>query len=218
MIPFPIPLPSTIYAYFWGTLYSSLCTHLPGPPSSLYSGTITLLRPISKVPMTFRETRQERRHMAIAHRWCALNIDIHSQFSFQTSLTWSGNETIHYTSATWETRRRASTHMLELKAAWVLEDKSGERETQSCSARCFESMSRHSLSFPVTADSRSQCTPSFAVSSSEVSHNGLRTLFTKFVQSSMFTWFHFSPRDFFQLDYSGFSGRPPHTTTTLQFP
>ena len=87
--------------------YSSFCTHLP-----LY------IRESS--PSFVRSPRSDDNqrgktiktpHTASAHRWCALNRDIHSPFSFQTSLTWSGNETIHYTSATWETTSTwSSTH------------------------------------------------------------------------------------------------------------
>ena len=129
-------------------------------------------------------------------RWCALNRGIHSRFSFQTSLTWSGNETIHY--ATWKTRSAA------LMAAWVLEDESGERETHAELGGCSESSLSCYGRQPISM-------PSFAVSPRSV----IVVCVGNSVRSSMFMWFHFSPRDFSQLS---FSGRPPHTTTNLQFP
>ena len=169
-------------------------------------------------PMTSREARQERRHTAIAHhahtcrpRWCALNRDIHSQFSFQTALPGVGTRLCTIVPRGRRDLTRLAQHSTHGRVG------PGRQERRAGNSFLLSSVNvlspRLVTTFPVTAAGRSQC---------RLLQSLLPRSVTKFVVcvrnsvwSSMFTWFHFSPRDFSQLS---FSGRPPHTTTSLQFP
>ena len=132
------------------------------PPSSNLQG-----------PMTSREARQERRHTAIAHTHVHVGLSVRSYplpISFQTSLPGVGTRLSTIVPRGRRDLKRLAQHSWP-RGSWKTREESGKLILAQL-GKCSESTSRHNLSCygrqPVSM-------PSFAVSSSEVSHCGLRT-------------------------------------------